>query len=119
MMLAVLPKRHLDEVSGELLVAAYRESLGRYPAQAIDYLRRQAVDKCKWFPTVAECHEIIEGWRRRDEFTERKAQAASIRSRQMARTTAWRTPDGEVWKPKPGELERIKAEAAKAVKARA
>lgn len=118
MMLAVLPKRHLDELSGELLVAAYRESLGRYPAQAIDYLRRDAINHCKWFPTIAECHEILGKWRRRDEFTQRKSQATSILHEQIVRPSAWRTPDGEIWKPKPGELERIKSEAAEAVKAR-
>lgn len=115
MMLAVLPKRHLDAVSGELLVAAYRESLGRYPAQAIDFLRKQAIDECKWFPTVAECHEILTKWRRRDEFTERRSLATSICLKQLEPVEA--EPEDR-WVPKPGELEQIMREAAEAVKAK-
>lgn len=65
-MLAVLPKRSSDDISGELFVAAYNQKLGHYPAEQISFLADQAMERCKWFPTIAECMEIMGEWRRRD-----------------------------------------------------
>lgn len=66
MMLAVLPKRQSDDVSGELFVAAYSGALGSYSKPQMTYLCQEAVKRCKWFPTVAECIEILNEWRRSD-----------------------------------------------------
>lgn len=79
-MLAVLPKRSLDEVSGELFVAAYQKKLGHYSDAAISFLADRAMERCQWFPTIAECVEIISDFRRNDEHTERKALAQRIAS---------------------------------------
>lgn len=82
-MLAVLPKRSLDEVSGELFVAAYQKKLGQYSDAAISFLADKAMERCQWFPTIAECVEILAEYRRSDEHTERRNLASRIASYEM------------------------------------
>lgn len=93
-MLAVLPRQSADELTGELFVAAYQRMLGKYPNDAISYLADHAMRNCRWFPTIAECLEILSSWIRVDEFTKRKAQAAQIANRERAARQAVRW-DGE------------------------
>lgn len=66
-MLAVLPKRVSDDVSGELFVAAYQRQLGHHPQEAISFLADAATSRCRWFPTIAECLEMVAEWRRNDD----------------------------------------------------
>lgn len=82
MMLAVLPRRQADDLSGELFVAAYERQIGHYPDDAITYLCDQAIRSCKWFPTVAECLDILTGWRRSDAATERQWEARRLANRE-------------------------------------
>lgn len=77
-MLAVLPKRQADELSGELFVAAYQRKLGHYPDSAITFIADKAMERCQWFPTIHECLEIVGDWRRVDAHTERRALALRI-----------------------------------------
>lgn len=81
-MLAVLPKRQADELSGELFVAAYQRKLGHYSDAAISFLADKAMERCQWFPTIHECLEILEDYRRYDEHVERRALAASIQRKE-------------------------------------
>lgn len=77
-MLAVLPKRNQDEISGELFVAAYVKKLGSYSDSQISFLADKALERCQWFPTIAECMEIMADWRRDDESVHRKWQARAL-----------------------------------------
>lgn len=77
-MLSVLPRRNADDVSGELFVGAYQRKLGHLPDTAITHIADQAMERCKWFPTIAECLELLNGWRRDDEHTARKAKASLL-----------------------------------------
>ena len=72
---AALPKRSSDDVSGELMVAVYRRRLGDTPRDAMNYLFNRVIDTCRWFPTVAECLEILAGWERSDDLTQRRNMA--------------------------------------------
>lgn len=81
-MLAVLPKRNMDDVSGELFVAAYQKKLGTYSDAAVSFLADTAMSRCQWFPTIAECLEIISEHRRNDEHTERRYLASRLASRE-------------------------------------
>lgn len=78
MMLATLPRRQADDVSGELFVAAYERQLGHLNKSQVNYLLDKALQNCRWFPTIAECLELIEGWRRNDEHTERRFKAKML-----------------------------------------
>lgn len=118
MLLAVMPRRQSDEVSGELLVEAYFEALGDWPHDAIDYLRREAPRRSKWFPTIHDCLEILGDWRRGDLHVTRRTQATLAMVKEKAERNRFASPKPEDrWKPKPGEIEQIMREAAEAVKA--
>ena len=106
-MLAVLPRQNSDDVAGELFVEMYRRQLGEHPADAITYMVDQSTRNCRRFPTIAECLEILSGWRRWDADTMRR-QAAHVR---YYREKAARRPaDGwfEPWKPTQEELDALK-----------
>lgn len=74
-MLSVLPKRATDDVSGELFVEAYRRKLGKFSNDAISFMADKALERCKWFPTIHECLEILDDWRRWDIHCQRRAKA--------------------------------------------
>lgn len=57
--LSILPRKADDEVTGELRVALYRRILGVHPTGAIAFLCEETLRRCKWFPSIAECLEII------------------------------------------------------------
>ena len=61
-MLAVLPRQGKDAATGAMMVKQYVLKLGRHPKGAIDHLWSASIDRLKWFPTVAECNEIISEW---------------------------------------------------------
>lgn len=93
MMLAVLPRRQADEISGELFVAAYERQLGGYPNDAIQMLCDEAIRTRKWFPTVSECLEILSEWRRNDEEVRRRLEAHyRLRREQDARYAERQSP---------------------------
>ena len=91
MMLAALPRRQSDDVSGELFVAAYEMQLGVWPEERIDMLLRYSLRECKWFPTIAECFDLTSMWRRKDKHTEdrRKARSAVGRENEQRRKDEW------------------------------
>lgn len=91
-MLAVLPRQHTDSIGGELFVETYRRQLGHFSDAAIAHLADRATRDCRWFPTIAECLEILAGWQRCDEATRRRATAHSLaRQERMERERDERT----------------------------
>lgn len=61
-MMAVLPRQGKDATTGALMVEQYIRKLGNHPKGAIDYLWSKSIDRLKWFPTIAECNEIVAEW---------------------------------------------------------
>lgn len=84
MMLAVLPRQQTDEIGGELFVAAYERQLGGYCDDAISWLSDKAMQTCRWFPTIAECLDLLEGWYRNDEHVQRRNLARSLAYREQS-----------------------------------
>jgi hypothetical protein len=76
-LIATLPKKVTDDLGGELVVSTYRRMLGHYPDDAISYMTEQAL-YLKWFPTIAECIELIKGWRRDDDETRNRIEASRL-----------------------------------------
>lgn len=66
LLLATLPKRNSDDLSGELLIRAYAVKLGGFSQGQIEYLTDRALECCEWFPTIAQCLAIISEWQRAD-----------------------------------------------------
>lgn len=79
---ANLPSRSQDDVSGELRTEAYSRTLGKMPEKQISYLVAQALTRCKWFPTIAECIEIAGEWNRPDASERSRAGMIARRERQ-------------------------------------
>ncbi len=79
---AALPRQSAGEANGKLRLAAYKRKLAHLPAEAISYLADQALDRCRWFPTIAECVEIVSEWKRSDEPVQAKARAQAIARRE-------------------------------------
>lgn len=77
-LLAALPKRNSDDVSGELLISAYQRKLGGFCKDQISYLSDKALERCEWFPTIAECMAIIGEWKRGDELLQLQDRAKSM-----------------------------------------
>ena len=78
LMSAVLPKQSKDEIAGKLFVAGYQRILQGYPKDAISYLAEQAMTRCRWFPTIAECVEILQDWKRSDSITRQRSRILQI-----------------------------------------
>lgn len=81
---AALPRRTQGELGGELFYNIYRRQLARFPNEAISYLADVATRTCRWFPTIAECLDILGGWRRNDEAARRKIEAMRIANREAS-----------------------------------
>lgn len=97
-MQAVLPKRNADEISGELFVAAYLKKLLPFPQDQISFLADKAMERCHWFPTIAECFEIMKEWTRDDAATQRRRHAYHIAAHERSARHAERpTPRRESW----------------------
>jgi len=64
--LASLPKRNSGEVDGDLLVTAYRGKLGGFSAAQLAFLWDTVLERCQWFPSIAECLTILAEWERDD-----------------------------------------------------
>jgi hypothetical protein len=65
-MVACLPRQNgMDELGGKLMAAMYQHQLERFSGAAITFLRDRVIAQCRWFPTVAECLEILTEYRRK------------------------------------------------------
>lgn len=57
---AMLARRAGDEIDGELVARGYWRMLGeKLTEHEMSDLTEMVLDRCKWFPTVAECREIM------------------------------------------------------------
>lgn len=70
---ACLPSQNRSDVSLEAQAEAYGRMLGGYPAEAIRYLETQVLARCKWFPTIAECLEILRSFPVRHPLAEKRS----------------------------------------------
>jgi hypothetical protein len=93
MMLAVLPRRSADEISGELFVAAYERQLGGMPKAQAEYMLDRALKTCRWFPTISECIELANQWRRQDDDT----RARTLAKKAIQREEEKRRRDQAQW----------------------
>ena len=55
----MLPRKNSDDVSGELMAEGYQMMLGDLSEGALEALTRIVLERCKWFPTIAECKAIM------------------------------------------------------------
>jgi len=75
--LSILPRRADDDTTGEQRAKLYARLLSDYPADALSFMTRAALERCQWFPSIAECKAILAEWRRADDAVHVKAVAWS------------------------------------------
>jgi hypothetical protein len=88
---AALPRRSSDEASGKLMLAAYRRKLGHMPKEQIDFVCNAILERCRWFPTIAECLEIAGEWSRPDARERARARVIADREYQARMEDAHRS----------------------------
>jgi hypothetical protein len=59
--LSILPRKAEDQTTGALRAKLYGRLLGHFDRAAISYMTETALATCRWFPTPAECLEILAG----------------------------------------------------------
>jgi hypothetical protein len=69
---SALPMRATDETAGKLLAATYHRMLGDQPREALAFMVETALATCRWFPTIAECLDILREWSRCDDACQAK-----------------------------------------------
>lgn len=89
-MMAVLPRQGKDAATGAVMVEQYVRKLGKHPKGAIAYLWSTSIDRLRWFPTIAECHEIAGEWVSR---AQELKHAKSIAESKIAREKDFRFRD--------------------------
>ncbi len=87
---AALPRRKSDDASGALMLAAYRRKLEHMPKEQLDFMCNAILERCRWFPTIAECLEIAGEWQRRDARERARARVLIERERQARMEDAHR-----------------------------
>lgn len=79
----ILPRRQDDSISGAMRLALYRRHLEGFSDEALSYLTQQATRTCHWFPTIAECLDILKGWPNRNRDAERQEKAGHLYQREL------------------------------------
>lgn len=81
--LDILPKRQDDALGGQLKFGLYKRHLGGFSNDALSYLTMQATKTCHWFPTIAECLDLLKAWPNRSRDVERQEKAAHLIRREL------------------------------------
>lgn len=91
---ASLPRRKDDAATGELKFRAYRECLSHLRADEMWWTVREAIKRCRFFPTVKELLDIAGEWQRRDDAVEahRLAKLLAIRESNRRQIVSTRKP---------------------------
>jgi hypothetical protein len=55
----MLPRRQADDIGGELIVRGFHRMLGHLNETQMGWLTEMVLAECKWFPTVAECNDLM------------------------------------------------------------
>ena len=82
---AALPRRNTDDDSGRLMAETYARMLNGYSRGALNYLAREALRRCDWFPTIKQCIAILDGYQRADNDTRRKVLASNLEQQELQR----------------------------------
>lgn len=82
--LDILPRRTGgSEERGKLFFQWYRGKLSGFSDDALRYLASKALDRCHFFPTIAECLEILRAWPNAEIAIQRRDRATHLIQREM------------------------------------
>ena len=80
--LDILPRR-VDDNAGKLRMKLYWAKLSGFSNEALSYLVSNALERCHWFPTIAECLDILRDWPNRQRASEVRERALHLIQREM------------------------------------
>lgn len=83
--IAILPRRADDGLTGKLRDGLYWAKLKGYSDAALSYLVSTALERCHWFPSIAECIEILKAWPNREIGSRRQGKARVIVQNELQR----------------------------------
>lgn len=84
--MSTMPSRADDDDTGKLRLAVLRRVIGHYPREALAFLVERAITTLDWFPTPKQCLDILSGWQRSDDATQRRDSARRmVRAERKAR----------------------------------
>lgn len=81
--LDILPRRAIDEKAGKLAKRIYERKLAGYSNEALTFLVEKGLDRFHWFPTIAECIELLRDWPNAEVALERRQTATALVQREM------------------------------------
>ncbi len=109
-----LPSQNRDMISLEIQTEAYWQMLGGNTVEAIKFLEREALKRCKFFPTIAECLAILREFptrhplaAKRDAVLRRISQEHTTRFDEMMARLATRDVDQDEIEAMPETWKRI------------
>lgn len=80
--LDILPRR-ADDSGGNLRMKLYQAKLSGFSNGALSYLVEYGLERFHWFPSIAECLEVLKAFPNRERDGERKQQARHLMQREM------------------------------------
>lgn len=81
--LATLPTGRGDEVDGKLRYSLYKRKLSGFSNAAMSHLVSQALERCKFFPTIHECLGLLRGWNNRQQAVDARRRATNARQNEL------------------------------------
>jgi hypothetical protein len=81
--LNILPRRPMDDKTGKLFVKWYRAKLRGFSNDALRFLVARGLERFQFYPTIAECLEILRAWPNAEIATNRRHKAKHLIQREM------------------------------------
>lgn len=79
----ILPRRQDDQLGGKMRFSLYKRHLEGYSNEALSYLAEQATSTCHFYPSIAECLDILKAWPNRNRDAERQEKAGHLYQREL------------------------------------
>ena len=79
----ILPRRQDDQLGGKMRFGLYKRHLEGYSNEALSYLAEQATSTCHFYPSIAECLDILKAWPNRNRDAERQEKAGHLYQREL------------------------------------
>lgn len=79
----ILPRRQDDQLGGKMRFSLYKRHLEGYSNEALSYLAEKATAGCHFYPSIAECLDILKAWPNRNRDAERQEKAGHLYQREL------------------------------------
>lgn len=81
--LDILPRRSMDEKTAKIATKLYQKKLAGYSNEALSYLVDKGLEQFQWYPTIAECLDVLRDWPNAEIALDRRTKAQALLHREM------------------------------------